>query len=145
MARRSRTRPTLPVPSLSITERLEDRLMLSGVSLSELGLASHDDLHTSGSCYVDWHEPSEAELFVAATSEPQAAAPFALGDTFKLHSLPGATKTIYLDFDGHTTSGTSWNGAYNGGADFTTPAYSFEGDASFSNAELERIQRIWQR
>jgi len=28
---------------------------------------------------------------------------------FSLHSLPGASKVIYLDFDGHTTVNTSWN------------------------------------
>ncbi len=52
---------------------------------------------------------------------------------------------IFLDFDGHTTSGTSWNMAYEGGAPFTTPAYSFEGDASFTDNELTRIQSIWAR
>jgi hypothetical protein len=74
-----------------------------------------------------------------------AAAPFPLSQTFLLHSDPTATKTIYLDFDGHTTSGTDWNTVYNGGANIITPAYSFEGDGSFSNAELERIQYIWER
>jgi hypothetical protein len=37
--------------------------------------------------------------------------------TFQLHSLPGATKVIYLDFDGHTTSGTYWNSDFNNKAD----------------------------
>ena len=30
-------------------------------------------------------------------------------DAFKLHSLPGASRVIYLDLNGHTTSGTAWN------------------------------------
>lgn len=34
------------------------------------------------------------------------SAPFPLDQTFKLHSRPGAKFVIYLDFDGHTTSGT---------------------------------------
>jgi len=72
-------------------------------------------------------------------------APYPLEDTFFLHSSPGATKTIHLDFDGHTTSGTVWNTRYTDGDPFTTPAFSFEGDGSFSDAELERIQAIWER
>lgn len=32
---------------------------------------------------------------------------------FKLHSRPGATRKIFLDFDGHTTVNAAWN-HYNG-------------------------------
>jgi hypothetical protein len=68
-----------------------------------------------------------------------------LGRTFFLHSNPTATKTIYLDFDGHTTTGTAWN-TYYGPATINTSAYDFDGNVNaFSNAELERIQFIWQR
>lgn len=75
----------------------------------------------------------------------QAAAPYSLSQTFQLNSLPTATKTIYLDFTGHTTSGTWWNSGFTDGAAFTTPAWSMDGIAAFSDAELERIQLIWQR
>ncbi|QEF98823.1 Calx-beta domain protein [Stieleria maiorica] len=71
-----------------------------------------------------------------------AAAP--LEDTFRLHSNPGASHTIFLDFDGYTTSGTSWN-SFTGGTDIVTPAFSFSGDASFDDTELSRIHAIWQR
>ena len=72
--------------------------------------------------------------------------PVDLADTFLLNSNPGAAHTIFLDFDGHTTSGTNWNSSYTGGADIVTPAYDFEGDASsFTDAELTQIQWIWQR
>ncbi len=65
---------------------------------------------------------------------------------FALNSLSSAQHTIYLDFDGHTTSGTYWNYYYSGNQDFITPAYDFDGNSSsFSNAELERIYDIWQR
>ncbi|MEX2214475.1 MAG: M12 family metallo-peptidase, partial [Phycisphaeraceae bacterium] len=71
---------------------------------------------------------------------------YALTDTFSLASLPGASHTIYLDFDGHVTSGTIWNTNFNGGNDFVTPAYDFDGNtASFSDSELQRIQYIWAR
>lgn len=65
--------------------------------------------------------------------------------TFRLHSDPTASKIIYLDFDGHTTSGTSWNDATMGSS-FYSPAYDIDGNPSlFSDAELIRIQQIWQR
>jgi len=68
-----------------------------------------------------------------------------LSETFSLNSLAGANHTIYLDFNGHTTSGTSWNTSFNK-ANIVTPAFDFDGNTgSFSNAELERIQYIWQR
>jgi hypothetical protein len=68
-----------------------------------------------------------------------------LSQTFFLNSLLGANHTIYLDFNGHTTSGTSWNTSYNK-TNIVTPAFDFDGNTgSFSNAELETIQYIWQR
>lgn len=73
---------------------------------------------------------------------------YALADTFRLHSRPGAAKVVYLDFDGHVTSGTSWNSSYSGGASFATPTYDIgdgSGVATLSNAELTRIQGIWKR
>ena len=76
-------------------------------------------------------------------SEIVAAPSYPLSQTFLLHTNPGASKVIYLDFNGHTTTGTTWNSSY---VDpILTPAYSFEGDSSFSDAELERIQKIWER
>jgi hypothetical protein len=68
-----------------------------------------------------------------------------LAHTFFLHSSPTATKTIYLDFNGHTTTRTSWNNRLSG-ISLETPAFSTDADTSkFSDAELERIQYIWQR
>jgi hypothetical protein len=68
-----------------------------------------------------------------------------LGRTFFLHSNPTATKTIYLDFNGHTTTRTAWNNK-TGRATINTSAFDFDGNVNvFSNAELERIQFIWQR
>ncbi|MCC2692656.1 cadherin-like domain-containing protein, partial [Nodularia sp. LEGE 04288] len=68
-----------------------------------------------------------------------------LSQTFLLNSLAGANHTIYLDFNGHTTSGTQWNEQFHNGADIITPSFSLDNDPLFSPAELERIQYIWQR
>ena len=42
-------------------------------------------------------------------------------------SLPGATKTIYLDFDSHVTQGTSWN-SYFKQTTINSPAYNTDAD-----------------
>lgn len=74
------------------------------------------------------------------------AGPFPLDQTFLLHSKPGAAKVIYLDFDGHTTTGTSWNSNFTSGAAIVTPAYSNDSSTTtFSTTELNNIQAIWQR
>ncbi len=86
-----------------------------------------------------------AAAAVTSTSAGPLGSSVDLGRTFFLHSNPTATKTIYLDFNGHTTTGTAWNSNF-GLATINTSAYDFDGNVNvFSNAELERIQFIWQR
>ena len=70
-----------------------------------------------------------------------------LGWTFQLHSSPTSSKVIYLDFNGHTTTGTYWNNSGGGmGKSFYSPAFDLDGNpASFSAGELSTIQQIWQR
>ncbi len=91
-------------------------------------------------------EPGAEAAILAAGVDP-AAIPsdgvgVAHGDTFRLHSLPGSTLTVFLDFDGHTTTGTFWNSAR--GSSFYSPAFSLDGSEAFTAAELAAIQRIWQ-
>jgi hypothetical protein len=73
---------------------------------------------------------------------PPMPAQFPLEETFKLHSLPTASKRIYLDFDGQVTKDSNWNN----GAEIVTPAYSLDTDfATFSDADKTAIQNIWAR
>ena len=75
-----------------------------------------------------------------------AAGPFPDAQTFLLHSRPTSTKKLYLDFNGNSTTGTSWNSSYTAGATIVTPTYDIDSaPSSFSSAELSRIQLIWQR
>ena len=90
--------------------------------------------------------PPEAALGIDSTT-PQVSTTPLLDPrlTFRLHSDPYASRTVYLDFDGHTTTGTSWNTS-SMGSSFTSPAYDIDGNAaSFNTTELTRIQQIWQR
>jgi subtilisin-like proprotein convertase family protein len=72
--------------------------------------------------------------------------PFPLDETFLLNSLPGATKTIYLDFDGHEAENTQWN-VESGRPFIQTPAFNLPDDDlnTFSATERLLFQRIWER
>ena len=67
-----------------------------------------------------------------------------LTNTFFLHSKPGSTRTIYLDFGGYTISGTQWNTFYNNGNDIVAPPWDIDGNpASFGTNEQAIIQQVW--
>ena len=123
-----------------IIERLEDRCLMAVDPLQLTALAE-----ASGYVFVADPAPTAEEIAVFAPSAVSEAPPFPLDDTFLLHSRPGLSKVIYLDFDGHTTSNTIWNQFITDGDPFTTPAFSMDGSSNFSSIERERIQRIWQR
>jgi hypothetical protein len=70
-------------------------------------------------------------------ADSEVELPAALGDTFKLHSKPDATKVIYLDFDGHMIM---WLGE-----EFYYVPWNLEGeDTTFSDTERTIIQLTWQ-
>jgi len=79
----------------------------------------------------------------SAATDPLAPDLEPLDQTFKLHSRPGAKRTIYLNFAGATLSGTAWN---SGGQPITALPFDLDGvPYSFSTSELQRIQYIWKR
>lgn len=102
----------------------------------------------SGRMYYVETPPHPPEQGVGVTDSAPIVAKTAaldLSKTFLLHSRPGSTKVIYLDFNGQTVTGTAWN-SYAGKATLEAPPFDLTGNpAVFDNAELERIQYIWQR
>lgn len=69
-----------------------------------------------------------------------AAALAPLDQTFLLHSRPGSTRKIYLDFNGHTTQDPRWRS----GSTFYTPPYDEDDDtATFSDDEKLNIQKCF--
>nr|WP_237447649.1 zinc-dependent metalloprotease family protein [Nocardioides flavescens] len=77
--------------------------------------------------------------------EPQVAqgAPYALDQTFLLHSRPSAPAVIFIDLDGARVAGTAWNSKI---PDGDHRGYSLDGDYStFNDAERTAIQEIWAR
>ncbi|WP_158222683.1 choice-of-anchor D domain-containing protein [Rhodopirellula sp. MGV] len=99
-------------------------------------LTDADDDHGDG-------RPDGLPADTGADSPAVGAAPFALDQTFKLHSRPDSNFTIYLDFDGHVTVGTTWNSAY-GIGEIVHPDYWGGDGSSFSDDRLQLIQEIWQ-
>jgi len=128
----------------AVCETLEVRALLSVTPNDAQATApewafSHEQSSSCGcaACQV----PPRPAIESMAAAQP-AVAPFPLTETFKLHSVPSATKRIYLDFDGHLTSGTAWQS----GTTFNTPAFSLDTDyANFSDAEKQAIQDVWSR
>jgi len=108
-----------------------------------------------------WHDAdgmllyADRDLGAAETGEgdalanahnPARPAPYAYDQTFRLHSLPGAAKVAYLDFDGDTIADSAWNATFSGGAPFDVGGYDVDGNPSaFSTTELDAVQEIWQR
>lgn len=66
-----------------------------------------------------------------------------------LHSQPGASRVLFLDFDGHEIEGTAWNINTNYQGPVTQwkcLPYSTDSDSgTFSETELINITQIWQR
>ncbi len=129
-------------------DRLDEAAALNGWTPAQLrAVLAHDD-----TAWVDrdgrvfYVEPA-LDTAGAAADEPEvdSVAPYPLGDTFTLHSKPGSSRTIFLDFDGATVSGTAWN-ATNGVATTPQPAWTLDGDATtFSDTERTAVQGVWQR
>jgi hypothetical protein len=142
-------------------ESLEPRVMMSATDVAEAiqnthfgqcpcgcstgnrGFVGDDLLMISSPPVIDVLE--QGPLPESAADVLTGAAALDVTQTFKLHSNAGAKHTIYLDFNGHTTTGTYWN-SYSNNQPIVTAAFDIDGNAaSFSTTEHERIQAIWQR
>jgi hypothetical protein len=87
------------------------------------------------------HDESAPDIGAPQPATPVADIP--LSEAFELHSMPGANRTIYLDFTGHSLAGTAWQGSYTD-AQMLMPPYSADGDtANFSNTERQNIIDTW--
>lgn len=66
-------------------------------------------------------------------------------DVFKLHSKPGSSNVVYLDFNGELITNTAWND-YSGKLTLTALSYDSDGNTgSFSADEQASIAEIWRR
>jgi subtilisin-like proprotein convertase family protein len=110
---------------------------LPDVLVNDLDYNASDDVLVAGTL------GRSVWTFTNASTELNPA-PIVTDQTFKLHSNPGATKVIYLDFNGQNIRDTAWN--INGFGNIISLPYNTDGDAStFSNAEMQVIQSVWKR
>jgi len=87
--------------------------------------------------------PERAEISapgsIAAAAVPVASPPIR-------NSRPGSTNVLYLDFNGHVITGTSWNSDPEDAHAYVGVAYDTDGDlTSFSDDEQSDIIEIWER
>ncbi len=98
---------------------------------------------SGGVFYADTYLPGETGTEAAEGSEPGAPeTALSAGEVFSLHSRPGASRVLYLDFDGHLIPATSaWTSI-----ELDARPYDLDGDpTTFNDAELANIAEIWRR
>lgn len=99
--------------------------------------------NNGGVFYIDSGLPEEASQTTSSSTSTTIVIDPA--NVFNLHSRPGSSKTVFLDFDGHIITGTAWNSS-TGVTSYAAVAYDLDGNsADFSNEERMRIAEIWHR
>ena len=79
------------------------------------------------------------ELGEENAGEPELPEGITEANVFSLHSKPGASSVLYVDFDGHDLIDTRWN-VYSGQTTLNMRPYDLDGNyTSFSTAEVTRI------
>lgn len=91
------------------------------------------------------HTPQTKAQLAAATASASwsyGGIDYTASDAFALSSRPTAPVTIYLDFNGHTTTNTYWNNTY--GSSIVSRGLDLDGNASsFSSSERTTIGQTW--
>lgn len=87
----------------------------------------------------------EKAVTVSGSDLAQSGMVYPADQTLLLHSRPSSKRKIYLDFTGHTTTGTAWNSSY-ARDPIVSPAFDLDGvPGTFNATELAVIQNIWRR
>ncbi|WP_370248802.1 putative Ig domain-containing protein [Nocardioides sp.] len=106
--------------------------------------ASDGALHLDVCGRALYVEPARPAAPTVTEVPARADATPAPSEAFALQSKPGSSRTLFLDFDGATTTGTDWN-SITTGSSFTSPPFDLDGDrTTFSVAERTEIVRTWQ-
>jgi predicted phage tail protein len=118
-----KSRRKLVVSTAVLIERIEDRLVLSSISV-----------------FPGIPAANPASSGTIGESNPLTSIP-------RLNSLAGAPVTIYLDFDGHTET-QDWPTSRSDGqtGPIVTPVFDIDNDlTTFSDEELRMIEEVWYR
>ncbi len=97
--------------------------------------------------FVDSFLPVGQAKATPTAAESAPAMPEMISSAFTLHSKPGATRVMFLDFDGHTITDTAWNEDEDYGVDmWEAEAFDMDDDPeTFSTGEIDAIKSIWRR
>lgn len=113
---------------------------VSSLTGDELGRLADDDAAWADGCGRVFMVEEAAPAGQQSVAEPVSAQDVP-DDVFALASRPGADRTIHLDFDGATHSGTGWRG----GETIVSPAYSVDGDrTTLTEAERAQVHLAWR-
>jgi hypothetical protein len=88
---------------------------------------------------------SDAEALAGTNRIAPVHTDISLASAFTLHSRPGSSQVIYLDFTGHDVTGSEWDDPTTFGANSrVVPAYDIDGNfGTFSTAERQSIIDAW--
>ena len=99
--------------------------------------------NTGGVYYADTFIPPVAVETPFDQADTPSRQNITATEAFSLHSKPGSSNVVYLDFNGHVITNTAWNSTY---STLTARPYDLDGvETSFSSAELDNIAEIWRR
>ena len=118
---------------------------LKNIHISKADLPFLQVDNTGGVYFVDSFLPVGHAKATPTAAESAPATPAMISSAFTLHSKPGATRVMFLDFDGHTITDTAWN--EDSGVDIWE-AEAFDADddpETFSTGEIDAIKSIWRR
>jgi hypothetical protein len=111
--------------------------------------SSYPQVEAHGS--IDYADDVASATVAISQAEATTGSPAADPQTvFKLHSRPGSSNVIFLDFDGHTLRNTVWNDMTGQSVLEALPYDPSVNDspktvANFTWVELDRIAQIWHR
>ena len=103
-------------------------------------------LHVDGDGMLFYTCPPAPESDTQAFSQAPvpSLAPVPISSPPARSSKPGATSVIYLDFNGHTVTGTAWNSS--GRASYQCLPFDNDNNlTTFSDSEQAMIIEIWER
>ena len=120
----------------------------TGVSKEAWASAVEDEtvkIDESGRVFVVEPRLSIAEVAASTTAAAPVYPEISLANAFTLHSRPGSSKVIYLDFTGHDVTGSHWDSVETFGANSRAlPGYSIDGNFEvFSTTERQYIIETW--
>lgn len=116
---------------------------LSGKELGKLFRTDHT-LHLTKDDDLVYVDEAPQNTGQTSITDSLTTPVYATTQTFTLHSRPSSPYKLYLDFTGHTTTGTQWNNSYAGGGNFTSAPYDRDGvPSTFSSSEHAVIQATW--